>query len=694
MRPLPKTPSAAALLALALMHSGAALSQEAVKALPLGASDGTEPKKELRAGYKTDKEARTFRLSIPAPRGQIVDRKGVPLAQSRVAKYLSLIFPYVANATDEQILGFARQRIDRINQMLGKKWGLSDEKLLSHYKNRRWLPIIFSITDGLNDELSPEQIERIQPLLTEGNGLVLQPVYLRVYPKRDAAPHIIGYTQKTRPLPRGPVQDGDPIFEETEGVGGLEQSFDKDLQGKPGIINVLFNADGTKADEQVIRRPTPGNNVVTTIDYEFQKYAENALGRHLKSGAMVIMEVKTGDIVAMASWPNYDINMWVPGMSAANWAVLNSDPRNPQLARAFRGTYPPASTFKVIVAQAALESGHVNAKTVYDCDPSLVVGDRVFHNWSKEPEGMMTVVSAIKRSCNTWFYQAGLEIGAAPITDMATKLGFGARTGIPINAEADGFVPTDAWCQQHLGHKMLGGDIANLSIGQGRTLVTPLQAAQAMAAIADGKDMPVPRLVSQIQDIDDHVLHYFEPQGKPVGLLMDARNTVRKGMVAVVNDENGTGKAAQIDDKFKITLAGKTGTAQWGRVSDDKSKNRWLAWFTGFLPANDPVYAYAVVYEGQPGESVSGGHQAAPIVHDAFQNYFSHAPPDDPVLLAQSNAKDAPKAVPVPDDDDDEKLVKTARKATPLEDEQPAEQAAPRQETGVRSFFRRLFGSQ
>ena len=687
---VPKNPSPIVLFASYFMLVAGIVAQEPVRALPLEGTENAAPKKELSAGWKTDKEARTFKLNIPPPRGQIVDRKGVPFAQNRVARYLALVFPFMLNATDAQVLDYAHQRIDRVNQLLNKRWGLPDDKLLLHYKNRRWLPLVFSVTDRLNDELSPEQESRIKPLLTPGNGLLIQPAYLRVYPKKDTAPHIIGYTRRVRALPTTPVQDGDPIFEETEGVDGLEKTFDKDLQGKPGIINILFNADGTKADEQMLRRPTPGNNVVMTLDYELQKQAENALARHVKGGAMVIMDVKTGDVLAMASYPNFDLNLWVPGITSANFAKLNSDPGNPQLARAFRGEYPPASTFKVIVALAALESGHVNAKTAYDCDPSLVVGDRVFRNWSKEPEGMINVVTAIKRSCNTWFYQAGLNIGAAPITDMATRLGFGARTGIPLTAEAEGFVPTDSWCQQHLGHKMLGGDIANLSIGQGRTLVTPLQAAQAMAAVADGKSMPIPRLVKQVQDLDDHVVHYFEPQRKNVDLLPDARDTVRKGMIAVVNGDNGTGHAAQLDDKFKIQLAGKTGTAQWGKVVEDRSKNRWLAWFTGFLPANDPAYAYAVVYEGQPGESVSGGHQAAPIVHDTFQNYFNHAPSDDPVL-AMVQSKDAPKAIPITSDD--EETSGEARKAVPVSDEPAEETPPPRQEAGVRGFFRRLFGN-
>ncbi|MEI6536708.1 MAG: penicillin-binding transpeptidase domain-containing protein, partial [Verrucomicrobiaceae bacterium] len=435
-----------------------------------GVGRGSEPlvapetKPELKAGWQTQIQARTFTLSVPAPRGLIVDRHGVPLAQCRVVQHLALNFPFLGDkASDAQILEYAAQRVADANRTLHKNWNLPQERVLQHYKNRRWLPLVFSISDGLNEELNPEQQEKIKPYIKQGGGLMFQPAYLRTYPKGAFASHIIGYTGKTRPLPLGPIQDGDAMFEEQEGREGLEKSFDRDLQGKPGSINILFNPDGTKMKEEVLRRPIPGNNVVTTLDYNFQKYAENALAKHTTGGAMVILDIRTGEILAMASFPLFDLNLFIPGVTTQNLQRLSQDKTLPLFARAFRGEYPPASTFKVVVSLAGLESGAITPRTAFECSSSLQVGDRVFHNWNKEGEGEMNVVSAIKRSCNTWFYQAGLATGAAPITAMALRLGFGERTGIPLAAEAPGFVPTDAWLMQHLGHKMLGGDIANLS---------------------------------------------------------------------------------------------------------------------------------------------------------------------------------------------------------------------------------------
>lgn len=682
------------LLAAACLLSWQALvAQEtlALKPIPVEPEPPpSTPRRELKAGWRTESQARTLMLNIPAPRGQIVDRNGIPLAQSRVVQYLALSFPFLGDkATDAEILQFGRSRIARVNSALGKSWNMPDDRLLLHYKNRRWLPLVFTYNDGIAEEVSEDQRLKIFELLRPGSGLVLQAAYLRYYPQNACAPHIIGYTSRVRALPTGPVQDGDPIFEELEGRSGLEKTFDRDLQGRPGVTTVLFNPDGSKEMEQVLRRPVPGNNVVTSLDFKFQKYVENALTKHTRSGAMVIMDVRTGDVLALGSFPFYDPNLFSPGITTANYERLKTARHEPLVARAFQGMYPPASTFKIMVAQAALQTGEITARTAYDCGPSLWIGDREFRNWSKEPEGYINVVSAIKRSCNTWFYQAALQIGAQPITDMAQRLGFGERTGIPLDGEPAGFVPTDAWMMQKFGHRMQGGDIANLSIGQGRTLVTPLQVAQAMCGIADGRVLPQARLVKQVQDPHDRVVQAFPVTVKrQIDLQPDARETVLKGMIAVVNSSGGTGRNAQLDRKINIQVAGKTGTAQWVPATRD-AEERQLAWFTGFLPANDPMYAFAVVYEGGPGESVGGGRIAAPIVSEVFENIFNNAPADDPlVLLAQS--KDAPKAIAVSDEDE---MTDGTPRARPVEDARPlTAPEAPQEQRGVKGFFRRLFG--
>lgn len=654
-------------------------------AASLASMPAPDIKKDLAASWKTQNNARILTLSIPAPRGQIVDRNGASFAQNRVVHYLALNFPNLDPATPEKILDFAHTKIASANRLLGKSWALSDEVLLRHYQNRRWLPLVFSIDGGMNTALADLEREKIKPLL--GSGLFLQAAYIRHYPKDSTACHIIGYAGKLRPLPVAPIQEGDPIFEELEGREGLESSFNSDLTGTPGLKSVIFSPEGKQLSEEMVRHPVPGHNIVTSLDYNYQRYAESALAKHARNGgAMVVMDVRSGDVLAIASNPGYNLNDFIPGISQEELNALDHDPRLPRYPRAFLGEYPPASTFKVIVALAGLESGAITGRTTFDCDASFTIGKTVMHNWAKEGEGPMTVVNAIKRSCNTWFYQAGLQTGADAVTSMATRMGFGEKTGLPLKGEASGFVPSNAYMLQRYGHKILSGDLANMSIGQGRVLATPIQVCQAMAGVADGLNMPQVRLVRQIQDVNDQVIKSFPIQTRRrIDLKTSARDTVVKGMVAVVSGENGTGSRGGIKH---AQVAAKTGTAQWKPA---KSQN--LAWFTGFVPANNPVYAFCVVYEGTPGEEISGGKKAAPIVHDVLTSIYENAPPEDPFILA-ANAKDAPKAKPVDDDEDRDDNADSAPKAKKVKENPEAAPPPPPSEEpkGVKGFFRRLFG--
>lgn len=650
------------------------------KAIPMesitpGVPIPDDKKTALSASLLTQSEARTMRLSIPAPRGQIVDRNGLSFAQNRVANFLALNFPFIKEPTQQKILDFAHARINAANRLLGKNWSLPDDRILLHYEHRRWLPLVFSVEEGLNVEITPEEQARLKPLLA--NGLLLQPAYLRFYPHGDTACHTLGYVGKTRPLPTGPIADGDPLFEEMEGREGLEVSFDSALQGRPGEINLLFDPDGKLLSDEVLRRPTPGNTVVTTLDFNLQKHAENALKKYARNGgAMVVMDVRNGDILAMASNPGFDPNDFIPGIHAARWSELSNDPKKPLFQRAYREVYPPASTFKIVTALGALESGTITPSSSYYCGTSVLVGDRYFHNWNtKNDEGAMNVISAIKRSCNTWFYQAALDTGADPITFMAQRMGFGERTGIPLRGESKGYVPTNA------DHKILGGELANIAIGQGPVLVTPLQVCQCMAALADGINMPQPRLVKQVQTIGEVVVDAYEPRvRKRVELRPEYRDTVVKGMVAVVSGEGGTGHNGAIK---QAQIAGKTGTGQW-RIPKDQN----LAWFTGFLPASQPVLAFSVIYEGSPGEKVGGGATAAPIVHEVFTRYFEGASTDDPLVAA---LKDVPKALEVDEGEMD-------GLAAPPDDQppggavyRPQPMPPPPHDTGIGGFFRKLF---
>jgi penicillin-binding protein 2 len=356
--------------------------------------------------------------------------------------------------------------------------------------------------------------------------------------------------------------------------------------------------------------------VVTTLDVRLQELAEKALEAKAKRGAIVIVDPNSGDILALASWPTYDPNQFIPSISAEKFKALQDDPNIPLLPRAFRSSYPPGSTFKVAVGIAALESGAVRPEDAYDCVPAIEIGNITFHNWKKGYRGALNFVQALTESCDTWFYQVGIKTGADPIIDWALKLGFGEKTGIPLRGEVEGRVPNDQYMKATHGRKLLNGDIANLSIGQGDTLVTPLQMAQAMAIIGNGGTFYQARLVQQVQNLNNEIVTAYQVRAKKtLDVSPTTMEQLHTGMMEVVNGAGGTAHQASLDN---VEVAGKTGTAQWG----PKNKERTAAWFAGFLPADKPQFAFAALYEGEVGSKVHGGSTAGPMIADVFKQIY------------------------------------------------------------------------
>ncbi len=566
-----------------------------------------KPPVKIDASWQTRTEARTITLTVPAPRGQITDRNGLPLVQNRVARYLALKLPYLENATDSAVLAYARERIRRSNYLLDQNWSLTDKAILEHYEHRRWLPLKFSAM------LTQGQIDRMKPQL--GTGLALFPEYVRYYPLGKTAAHILGYVGTEQKIPTGAISSGQPLFGITKGRDGIELIYDEYLTGTNGKINFLFDADGTKLAEELIKQPAQGSNVITTLDLGMQLTAERVLREAGRKGAFVVLNVKTGDVLAMASWPSYDLNDWIPFMRTERYKQLQEDPSLPLIARAFRGAYPPASTFKVPVALAALEGDFVTEDTIHPCPYSIYVGDRYFHNWNKKGEGPMNVMQALMRSCNTWFYKVGLQMGGETISAMAHQLGMGQPTGLPLEGELAGYVPTTASLKERHRDTLGGGNLANMSIGQGYVLSTPIQVARMMAAVANGYNVPRTRLVLQVQDMLNNVVKSYPPESHTT-LALNPYNldVVRRGLTAVVNSPSGTGKSARNE---YVTVAGKTGTGQW-----NPAKKLYVAWFAGYLPVENPEYAFAVIVEGRPGETVGGGKNAAPLVGEFFNELY------------------------------------------------------------------------
>jgi penicillin-binding protein 2 len=558
--------------------------------------------------FETQKLARTYILDVPAPRGQITDRNGVALAQNKLSYNLAINFPTPLDFSDAQAISFAREKIEVAAKLIARPIRISDDAILRHYRNRGILP--FEIAQNLTADEYEAVKDRVK------DSMVVRPIYVRTYPNGKLAGQIVGYTGKTGRNLDGIIDNHETLWPETEGREGLEQTFNELLTGKHGEYKLTFDKDGRKTSEKLITPPVPGSNIVTTLDLHLQELAEKALAAKAKRGAIVVLDPNNGDIVALASWPTYDPNSFVPSISAQRFKALQDDPDIPLLPRAFRSSYPPGSTFKIAVGIAALESGSVRPNDEYECVPALEIGNLTFHNWKKGDRGALNFIQALTESCDTWFYQVGIKTGAQPIIDWALELGFGAKCGIPLRGEVEGRVPNDEYMKASHGRKLLNGDIANLSIGQGDTQVTPLQMAQAMGIVANGGTFYQTRLVQQVQSLDNEIVSAYQVREKrKLDISAETMDQLRTGLIDVVNGSGGTAHEAELDN---VQIAGKTGTAQWG----PKNRERTAAWFAGFVPADEPQYAFAALYEGDVGSKVHGGTVAAPMIADIFKDIY------------------------------------------------------------------------
>ena len=562
----------------------------------------------IQPTWETQKLARSYTFTIPAPRGQITDRNGIPLARNRVAHNLGVVFPTPAKFSDAEAMRFIADQVATASRIMGRPLTVPD-RALKHYQNRSITPLIIAIDLNANELAAVKR--------ANSPGLTLQSVYQRIYPQGRSAGHIVGYVGRMGNWLTGNVETNELLWPQVEGREGLELTFNEQLSGKNGALFVSYDAQGRKSEERVVVAPIPGQNVVTTIDMTLQKAVESSLTAARVPCAMVVMDCNTGEIVAMASMPNYDPNVWIPTISQDELNALN-DPknRNPLIPRAFRASYPLGSVFKVFTGLASLNEGKVDPEDEFGGEAYLTIDGRKFWDHTKRNTGTHDFVSALTMSCNTYFYRMGMKAGFAPITEYARYLGFASKTGIPINGEEPGTL-NDVETILKVDKRKAGlGDLANLSIGQGLTTVTPLQVAKAMTAIANGGTVYQPRLVLQVQGVDDKVnIGYDVRVRHQFTIDKDVMKAMRKGLFNVVNGRGGTAHAAQ---NSTMSLAGKTGTAQWG----SGAKEKVAAWFGGYAPAEKPQWAFAAVYEGKPGDdSVHGGTNVGPIISRALKNF-------------------------------------------------------------------------
>ena len=577
--------------------------------------------------YRRLSENNSIRLqSVDAPRGLILDRNGRLLVDNRPSFDLNIILKDAkpVDRTVTKLANYMQVPAEELIPNIAKRGNVSSYK-----------PVL------LKQDIGRDALAAIEVHKFDLPGIVMLIKPRRHYIYENSGAHLIGYMGEinNEELDCGDYQGcrvGDYI-----GKFGVEREFESILRGQRGGRQVEVNVTG-----QVVRvlkkvRARPGKNIFLTIDSELQQATEKLLtGR---AGAALAMDPKTGDILAMVSSPSYDQNMFVSGMSHEAWEGLVTNPFRPLENKAIQAEYPPASTYKVIVAAAALEEKLIDTETTYYCPGYHRFGNRVFRCWRRGGHGTVNVVRALAESCDVFFYNVGHELGVDTIARYAEAFGLGEPTGIKLANESKGLVPTTTWKVQRFAEPWQGGETLPIAIGQGYNLVTPIQMLVVTAGVANNGIMHRPQLLKRIETADGSVVERGESQ--VIGRIPASEETlaiVKQGLWEVVNAEGGTARGSRL---AKIEIVGKTGTAQVvGRkpgqeeVPEDEVEEHFKphAWFIAYAPADDPQIAISVIVEhGEHGSSA-----AAPIARDMIRTYLTEKPVGQQVAFAQGALSD------------------------------------------------------
>jgi penicillin-binding protein 2 len=533
---------------------------------------------------------------IAAQRGILYDRQHRPLVDNRPAFTLSLIPRELDEAGDRRsaVLG-------RVSTLLRIPYRELTEAV-SRTHGDATAPV------RVRRGLTLEDVAKIEEWKLELPGVIVEVEPQRVYPTGRFAAHLLGYVREVsdEQLRQGLYRRGDMV-----GQTGLERLLDDYLRGQDGGESVEVDALGRHLG--VLRRaePTPGAEVVTTVDRRVQEAAEQAMAGH--AGAVVVMDPRNGDVLAMVSTPAFDIDRFTGTIDRAEWQAVVKDPAHPLLNRTIQTQYAPGSVFKIIVAAAGLQEGTLTPMDRVHCTGAFHLGGVTFKDWKKEGHGSVDLLRAVNQSCNIYFYQYGLRIGGSAITRYAAMFGLGRPTGVAVGSEKSGLIPHPRSARGRKGPVWHAGDTVNMSIGQGALLVTPMQVARFMAAVANGGVLWRPRLVQRVERGQDVV---WSDRGEVTGYVQLSPMVwafLRQSLWSVVN-EGGTGAGARIPG---LDVAGKTGTAQ--TIANSKSdKGQDHAWFASFAPARAPEVVVVVLVE----RGGKGGQVAAPIARQILRAIF------------------------------------------------------------------------
>ncbi len=558
------------------------------------------------------------RIRVPSTRGEIRDRHGLVLANNRPSYDIVIYLEQLPRESKKfDVVRAAGRTLGTLSRALNLPVTLADRDVRVHYSRRR--PIPLPIWQDVPVGTMAAFAERASTL--PGADLIVTPV--RQYPQGTLAAHVLGYVNRDRAASDDEALEQYYYYQpDTVGKQGVERSLDDLLRGSPGGRTIRVSPGGTMVGEIAEKPAERGHTVTLTLDVRVQQLTEAALasaplrpGQPLR-GAAVVMEVGTGEVLALASLPAFDPNLFNPGAPAGQITALFSDLNRPMLNRAYGGLYAPGSTFKPVTLLAALETGTVRVEDQATCAGSLQIGNRAFGCWKRDGHGTVDGMQAMRRSCDVWYYQKGMATGVEAIERMARQFGLGQPTGFDIGTEYAGLVPSAAWKRRERGERWWDGDTAQLSIGQSFLLATPLQMTVAAGAFANGGTVMRPFLVKRIETAAGALVRETKPEVRG-RVNVSARNMelARQSLLGAVGEADGTAHRAHVPG---LAVAGKTGTAEFDLYEGGQRRRINRAWFIGFAPYDKPRYAVTVILE----EADGGGYTAAPVAQKIFAGLF------------------------------------------------------------------------
>ena len=542
---------------------------------------------------------------VPPVRGKILDRRGEALAVNR-PNYRIVLIP--------ELTGNVATTLDVLGNLLSI--GEADRRriLRDVARKRRFVPIV------IKDNLTWDDVSRVAVNTQDLPGVQFDVGFSREYPLGSDLAHLVGYVAP----PAESDLTGDPLLELPDfriGRNGIERVYDLAMRGRGGTSQVEVNAVGRPIRELSRSDGDPGLDIALTIDAGLQRFCMQRLSRE-ESAAAVVLEAGTGEVLAAASWPSFDPNDFATGIPAGLWRQLLADTRGPLTNKAVSGMYAPGSTYKMLVALAALEAGVVTPDQRIACPGHMDLGDNRFHCWKRGGHGAVDMVEAIKQSCDVYFYEIARRCGIDRIAAMSRRFGLGQVLGVDLPAERSGLIPTRAWKEGLYKKPWAQGDTLVAGIGQGFVLATPLQLAVMTARMVNGGRAIDPHLVRDRVE-GRSLLARADAAAPSLGIPPAHLTLMLKAMSGVVNDPRGTAFRARIEEP-EFAMGGKTGTSQVRRITAQERasgmrKPHEVPWnerdhalFVGYAPIREPRYACAAIVEHGGG----GSAIAAPIVRD------------------------------------------------------------------------------